>query len=168
MSRFALCMYRRPLEYKYVLLRGEEVNEWQPGDNLVVDVPSEPSVIIIEDRWNPEEGRSVQVESKWDYQLQRHVCNSNSSRGCRCGLLQQLTYELSVGRGSTNVVKSLNRTMQVQQSANLSGGSDESSAEAAAPAGAPTASSSATETTDTAPSSPADAGPGGTSLLQRE
>ena len=56
-------MYRRPLEYKYVLRRGEEMNEWQPGDNLVVDVPSEPSVIIIEDRWNPEEGRSVQVGS---------------------------------------------------------------------------------------------------------
>jgi hypothetical protein len=41
----------RPLEYKYVIRRGAEVSEWQPGDNLIVDVPSEPAVLYIEDRW---------------------------------------------------------------------------------------------------------------------
>lgn len=51
-----------PLEYKYILKRGAEVSEWQPGDNLVVEVPEEPAVVYIQDRRLNEE-RSVQVQS---------------------------------------------------------------------------------------------------------
>ena len=46
----------RPLEYKYVVRRGAEVSEWQPGENLVVDVPREPAVLYIEDKWLNEVG----------------------------------------------------------------------------------------------------------------
>lgn len=64
--------FGRPLEYKYVVRRGAEVSEWQPGENLVVDVPREPAVLYIEDKWLNE------VDSCWtaDVSYPPHLCIS--------------------------------------------------------------------------------------------
>lgn len=53
----------RKLEYKYVILRAGDIGEWQPGANLMVDVPSETATLYVDDRWLGED-RSLRVESE--------------------------------------------------------------------------------------------------------
>lgn len=53
----------RKLEYKYVILRAGGIGEWQPGENMMVDVPSEAATVYVDDRWLGED-RSLRVESE--------------------------------------------------------------------------------------------------------
>lgn len=48
-------------EYKYVILRAGGIGEWQPGANMMIDVPSKAAIVHVDDRWLAED-RIVWVE----------------------------------------------------------------------------------------------------------